>query len=73
MFSAMFPLPLIPGDYPDAIRRRTDEPFFRHTDYSGPNFYFAATIRAGQYIGTRPSSPVISKRFNPLFAVRFWS
>lgn len=71
-FSAMFPLPLIPGDYPDAIRRRTDEPFFRHTDYSGPNFYFAATIRAGQYIGTRPSSPVVSKRFNPLFAVRFW-
>lgn len=34
--------------------------------------YFAATIRAGQYIETRPSSPVVGKRFNPLLALRHW-
>ena len=27
--------------------------------------YFAATVRFGQYIGTRDSSPVVGKRFNP--------
>ena len=72
-FSAMFPLPLFAGDYPDPIRHRTDEPFFRPTRYTGPNLYFAGTLRAGQYIGTRPSSPVVGKRFNPLLALRFWA
>jgi len=33
--------------------------------------YFAFTARLGQYIGTRPSSPVIAKRFNPKFFLRY--
>lgn len=32
--------------------------------------YFAFTGRFGQYIGTRDSSPVIAKRFNPKFFIR---
>lgn len=72
-FSAMFPLPLVPGEYPDPVRRSTDENFYRHTRFTGPHLYFAATMRAGQYIGTRPSSPVVSKRFNPLLSLRFWA
>lgn len=72
-FSAMFPLHPGAANYPDPVRRQTDEPFFRPNRYTGPNLYFAATIRAGQYIGTRPSSPVVGKRFNPLVAVRFWA
>ncbi len=34
-------------------------------------FYFAATVRFAQYLGTRDSSPVIGKRFNPKFIWRF--
>ena len=34
--------------------------------------YFAFTGRFGQYITTRDSSPVISKRFNPELFVRGW-
>jgi hypothetical protein len=33
--------------------------------------YFAFTARFGQYLGTRDSSPVIAKRFNPKFFVRY--
>ena len=33
-------------------------------------FYFAATARFAQYLGTRDSSPVIGKRFNPKFIWR---
>lgn len=33
--------------------------------------YFSFTGRFGQYIGTRDSSPVISKRFNPKVFLRF--
>ena len=33
--------------------------------------YFSFTGRFGQYIGTRDSSPVISKRFNPKLFLRF--
>ena len=32
--------------------------------------YFAATVRFAQYLGTRESSPVIGKRFNPKFIWR---
>lgn len=71
-FSAMLPLASTASGYPDPLRRSTGEGFIRHTAYTGPNLYFAATIRAGQYIGTRPSSPVVSKRFNPLLSLRFW-
>ena len=33
--------------------------------------YFAATVRFGQYIGTRDSSPVVTKRFNPKIFLRY--
>jgi hypothetical protein len=33
--------------------------------------YFAFTARFAQYVGTRESSPVIAKRFNPKFFVRY--
>lgn len=37
-----------------------------------PYGYFAFTGQFGQYIGTRSSSPVISKRFNPKIFGRYW-
>ncbi len=37
-----------------------------------PMPYFAFTGRFGQYINTRKSSPVISKRFNPKLFGRYW-
>lgn len=37
-----------------------------------PRVYFAFSGRAGQYIGTRDSSPVVGKRFNPLLSFRWW-
>jgi hypothetical protein len=70
--SVMFPL--LPGqEYPDPVRHYIEKDFFRSSDYGKPNVYFASALRAGQYIGTRPSSPVVGKRFNPLLAVRFWA
>ena len=39
---------------------------------SNSALYFAFTGRLGQYIGTRDSSPVIGKRFNPKLFFRFW-
>lgn len=36
-------------------------------------FYFAFTGRFGQYIGTRDSSPVVGKRFNPKLFSRYWT
>ncbi|HEY6010810.1 MAG TPA: hypothetical protein VIX18_05010 [Nitrospirota bacterium] len=36
-------------------------------------FYFAFTGRFGQYIGTRESSPVVGKRFNPKLFYRYWT
>jgi len=35
--------------------------------------YFAFTGRFGQYIGTRDSSPVIGKRYNPKIFYRYWT
>jgi outer membrane phospholipase A len=35
--------------------------------------YFAFTGRFGQYIGTRDSSPVVAKRFNPKIFFRHWA
>lgn len=35
--------------------------------------FFAFSGRFGQYIGTRDSSPVIAKRFNPNFFARHWT
>ena len=37
-----------------------------------PHPYFDFSGRFGQYIGTRESSPVISKRFNPELIGRYW-
>ena len=37
-----------------------------------PYGYFAFTGEFGQYIGSRASSPVISKRFNPKLFGRYW-
>lgn len=37
-----------------------------------PRLYLAFSGRAGQYIKTRESSPVVGKRFNPLFSMRWW-
>ena len=60
------------ADYPGDARERTGQGFFRPLRLSSPNLYFAATLRAGQYINTRPSSPVVGKRFNPLLTLRLW-
>jgi hypothetical protein len=72
-FSTMLPLHPAAREYPDPVRHLTDQRFFRPATYSGLNVYFAATVRSGQYIGTRPSSPVVGKRFNPLVAFRLWA
>lgn len=37
-----------------------------------PRLYLAFSGRAGQYLGTRESSPVVGKRFNPIFSMRWW-
>ena len=44
------------------------------SDHLGDNsaIYFAFSGRFGQYIGTRDSSPVVGKRFNPKIFIRFW-
>jgi hypothetical protein len=34
--------------------------------------YFSFSGRFGQYLGTRDSSPVVGKRFNPKIFLRFW-
>ena len=42
------------------------------TDNYLPSPYFAFTGRFAQYIGSRDSSPVIGKRFNPKLIFRYW-
>lgn len=70
-FSAMFP---IYGKY-QAPLESPDAPRYRFGDFtfSRFNLFFSGTFRSGQYIDTRASSPVIGKRFNPQFFVRWWS
>lgn len=50
-------------------------PILAHTLEEGKRFgllpYFAFTARFAQYIGTRESSPVIAKRYNPKFFLRY--
>lgn len=67
-FSAMFAL------HPRKADEQTTVPAGTalFESYTKPSLYFAANLRAGQYIGTRPSSPVLGKRFNPLLALRVW-
>ncbi len=44
-----------------------------HNTWGGFPFpYFAFSGRFGQYIGTRNSSPVLGKRFNPKLFGRYW-
>lgn len=71
-FSDMLPLSPNARDFPDPVRELTEQGFRRPFNPAKPALYFAANVRAGQYIGTRPSAPVVGKRFNPLFALRFW-
>lgn len=59
--SLMFPLPL--SYYADEIEQ---QPWWR------PHGFAAATVRGGQYIDGRKSSPVVGKRFNPLVSARWW-
>lgn len=42
------------------------------TDNYLPSPYFAFSGRFAQYIGSRDSSPVIGKRFNPKLFLRYW-
>ncbi len=80
-FSAMFPLVPVsdggvfaePHRYPPPVRLWRRSVSDRALRYGWPSLYFAGNIRAGQYIETRPSSPVVGKRFNPLLALRFWA
>jgi uncharacterized protein YbdZ (MbtH family) len=72
-FSTMFPLGPRSHEYPEAMRREKGAAATRALHLAPPQLYFAGTLRAGQYLGTRPSSPVVGKRFNPVVAVRFWA
>jgi len=70
-FSISLMVPFLHNVYPDRM------PSERRTFYGGPGHsiypYFAFTGRAGQYIGTRDSAPVVGKSFNPLFILRKWN
>jgi hypothetical protein len=74
--SLFIPL-MAPSKYP-ALERAPDNPasFARPIRFQFerlPTPFFAMTERAGQYIGTRDSSPVVNKRFNPVFGLRWWA
>jgi outer membrane phospholipase A len=47
----------------------------RSSKWFGTNsaLYFSYTGRLAQYIGTRDSSPVVGKQFNPQFFYRYWT
>lgn len=68
-FSISMMLPFLHNVYPD---RPVDERAGLGIDSLDIYPYFAFTGRAGQYIGTRESSPVVGKRFNPVFSMRKW-
>jgi hypothetical protein len=65
-----FMVPILHSELPQARVERTTR---GNWDYKHPRFYFAMTDRFSQYIFTRESSPVINKRFNPLFSLRWWT
>jgi hypothetical protein len=62
------------GEAPPAAPRKSqdDGALFRPLRYRFDGMYFAVNERAGQYLGTRQSSPVVGKTFNPLVSFRFW-
>jgi hypothetical protein len=70
-FSISLMVPVLHNVYPD---RPVDERrgIFK-TEGRTIYPYFAFTGRAGQYLGTRDSSPVVGKQFNPLFILRHWT
>lgn len=81
-FSAMFPLwasrdafypPIMEPAAADAAAPRPGVYRLRDLDYGKWTLFFTGTIRSAQYIKTRPSSPVVGKRFNPQLLVRFWA
>lgn len=55
--------------FPDWLTRSQDY-VFGHEWGQRTALYFAFTGRFGQYIGTRDSSPVVAKRFNPMLMYR---
>jgi hypothetical protein len=57
--------------FPDWMTRGLN--FFKAGWGDNSALYFAFTGRFGQYIGTRDSSPVVGKRFNPKLFMRFWT
>lgn len=69
--SLMFPLI---GSYSDQISPPTQAPLwsFGRFDSHHTAFFFSATVRGGQYLWSRPSAPVVAKRFNPQGILRLW-
>jgi hypothetical protein len=59
--SLMFPLPF--SYYAEELAQQ---------EWWRPQFFTAATVRGGQYVNSRKSSPVVGKRFNPLISARWW-
>jgi hypothetical protein len=68
--SLMFPLL---GHYPDQLTK-DGKPWWRLGPFDSRHsaVLFSATIRGGQYIWSRPSAPVVEKRFNPQAIARLW-
>ncbi|WP_221031830.1 hypothetical protein [Actomonas aquatica] len=69
-FTLSVMVPLLHGYYPDLETPPTGETEMPAGSKLRP--YFAFTGRAGQYINTRNSQPVVGKRFNPLISARYW-
>jgi len=58
--------------FPDSITRFQN--YWLHSGLGDKSaLYFAFTGRFGQYIGTRDSSPVVEKLFNPKMFYRLWT
>lgn len=77
-FTLSILIPIMPPrHYPDIERAAGTEAGFSRPvgiDFQKwPVPFFAMTERAAQYIGTRDSSPVVNKRFNPVFGLRWWA
>lgn len=70
-FSISLMVPVLHNVYPD--RAVTERRGLFETKGRTIYPYFAFTGRAGQYLGTRDSSPVVGKSFNPLFILRHWT
>lgn len=71
--SLMFPLI---GEFVDQPRKSgaPESPWWRLGPFDSRHtaLLLTATIRGGQYIWSRPSAPVVEKRFNPQLLARLW-